>query len=423
MTRDSGSRRRFLAGVAAAGVAATAGCSGLPFGDEQETGGDPPSLPTDAIGPIDRPAWPFPVAVGRSLVDAHESRTRDLLADVPADPDVANAAVAERIGEDRDRVRQRADVDPPDSWPVDILAAWRRRRGDAATVRGAYRAATGVDDGSDLVARRRAIRDDRAALAGELEYRAASVEEAVLAYEPVESLLAECARHVRPHVSYPDDPVADPFGAGKAVGDVERARATATDAAGLRSAFLAERDDASPRWGSLVAAADELDGSVSRTRSTVRERADADLSGTVAQELLTAGERRIDSAVGDIEEASDAGEPATAVAEAGVALAALDALRTAADKVRDGRYREVPTESSVRSAAERARSGVDAAVDGDDPLATRLARPVFETLELVADRIEEGYASPRQTEAELTFAGLYADAVPPAAAFVRERLE
>ncbi|RLM81530.1 twin-arginine translocation signal domain-containing protein, partial [Halobellus sp. Atlit-38R] len=31
MTEEGGSRRRFLAGVATAGAAAVAGCSGLPF--------------------------------------------------------------------------------------------------------------------------------------------------------------------------------------------------------------------------------------------------------------------------------------------------------------------------------------------------------------------------------------------------------
>ncbi|QAU14243.1 hypothetical protein EKH57_17095 [Halorubrum sp. BOL3-1] len=432
MTDSSSPRRRFLAGIASAGAAATAGCSGLPFGDGQEPRADPVSLPSDAIGPTDRPASPFPATVPGALADAHETRTRGLLDAVPTEPSLPNEAVATEIGADRERALGRARADIPDRWSIDILAAWRRRRGDAATVRGAYRAATGVDDGSDLVARRREIRDDSAALAGDLEYRAGSVEEAVVAYEPVESLLAECARHVRPRVRYPDDPISDPFRAGEAVGGVERGRATAADAAGLRSAFLAEGDSASPQWGTLIAAAEELRGSVSRTHSAVRERvggagddssSGGDLSGTVAQELLTASERRVESAVEEVEEAADAGEPATATVEAGVALAAIDALRAANAEIGEGRYREAPTESSVRSAAERARSGVDTAVDGADPLATRLVRPAFETLELLDDRVEEGYAPPRQVTAELAFVALYASAVPRATAFVRERLD
>lgn len=430
MTRGSRSRRRFLGGLAAAGAAVTAGCSGLPFGGETRSDGDRVSLSSDVIGPIDRPAWPVPAATAGSLVEAHETRARDLLSEVPADPDIANAAVAARIEDERERSLQRTNGDPPEGWTGAVLAAWRRRRGDAATVRGAYRAATGVDDGADLVARRRAIREDRATLAADLEYRAGSVEEAVLAYEPIESLLAESARRVEPRVSYPADPVAEPFRAGEAVGDVERARATAADAAGLRSAYLDEEDEASPRWAPLIAAAGGLRGSVSRTRSTVRERADGgasssdeDLSGTVAQELLAVSERRVESTVGGVREAADAGDHATVAAESGVALAAVDALRTADAEVSEGEYAEAPTRSSVRAAAERARSGVDTAVDGDDPLATRLVRPAFETLERVADRIEEGYASPRRTQAELAFVDLYTGAVPRATAFVRDRLE
>ncbi|TKX82493.1 hypothetical protein EXE43_29135, partial [Halorubrum sp. SS5] len=57
------------------------------------------------------------------------------------------------------------------------------------------------------------------------------------------------------------------------------------------------------RWASLVAAAETLDGSVRRTRAEVRRRTgdeaapgDEDLSGTVAQELAVASERRTESA-------------------------------------------------------------------------------------------------------------------------------
>ena len=430
MTGPSGSRRRFLAGIAAVGTAASAGCSGVPFSGETQSDDGRVSLPADAIGPVDRPAWPVPVATAGPLVEAHKTRARDLLADVPADPDVPNEAVAARIGEERERARQRVNAGSSAQSTGEALAGWRRRRDDAATVRGAYRAATGVDERSDLVARRRSIRSDRATLAADLEYRARSVEEAVLTYEPVESLLAESARFAEPRVSFPTDPVAEPFRAGEAAGDVEHARSALADAAGLRSAYLDGRDEVAPHWASLIPVAGGLRGSVERTRSTVRGHTDGgapsvdeDLSGTVAQELLVEGGRRVESTVEDVREASDAGDHATVVAQSGVALAAIDALRTADAEIGEGKYAEAPTESSVRAAAERALSGVDRAVDGDDPLAVRFARPAFETLELVADRVGEGYASPRRTQAELVFVDLYASAVPRAAEFVRDRLD
>lgn len=434
MIRGSTSRRRFLASVAAAGAAAFAGCSGLSFTGDEDRRDQPVSLPADAVGSIDWPASPFPAAVPASLGETHESRTREMLADVPAEPDVSNAAVATEISDERERTRERADADLQDQWPVDDLDAWRRRRGDAAEVRGAYCAATGNDDGSDLVTRRRGVRDDRTALAGDLEYRAESPAAAVLTYEPVESLLAECARYARPEVTYPADPVAEPFRAGEAVSRVERAEAAAADAEGFREAYLDERggpDGTAPRWASLVAAAEALRGSVSRTRSTVRERTgggepldDEDLSGTVAQELVAVSETRFESAVEDVERATEAGDCATAVVEAGTALAEIEAYRTAVEEIRDGEHREDPTEVSVRSAAERARATVGEVVAGDDPLVTRLVRPGLQVFGYTADRIEEGFGSaPRRTQASLAYVDLYASAVPAAAEFVRDRLE
>ena len=427
--RASSSRRRFLAGIATAGAAAVAGCSGLPFTGGEERREAPASLPPDAVGSVEWPASPFPASVPGALADAHEARTRALLDDVPVDPELPNAAVAAAIGDDRERARRRADAELPEGWAVDDLSAWRRRREDAATVRGAYRAATGTDDGAALAARRRAVRRDRGTLASDLEYRAESPAAAVLAYEPVESLLAECARHVEPRVTYPDDPVAVPFRAGEAVGRVERAAAAASDAAGFRDAYLDDRDEASPRWASLVAAAEALRGSVSRTRSTVRERvggeeplADEDLSGTVAQELVATGDLRTESAVEDVRRAADAGEHATAVVASGVALAEVEAYRGAVAAIRDGEHRDVPTEGSVRSAADRAQASVSEVVGRGDPLATRLVRPVLELFGYVADRIEEGYGSVRRSQASLVYGSLYAGAVPAATEFVRERL-
>ncbi|ELZ32725.1 hypothetical protein [Halorubrum distributum] len=431
MTRGSSSRRRLLAGVAATGAAALAGCSGLPFAGGEERRDSPVSLPADAVGSIEWPASPFPTAVPASLAAAHEARTRSLLDDVPAEPELPNAAVATEIETRRERARERANAGLPDEWPVDDLDAWRRRREDAAEVRAAYRAATGNDDGSELSARRRAVRDARTALTGDLAYRSESTAAAVLAYEPVESLLAECARSVRPQVTYPADPVAEPFRAGEAVGRVERAEAAAADAEGLREACLDSWDEASPRWASLVAAAETLRGSVSRTRASVRERVgredpldEEDLSGTVAQELAATGETRVESAVEDVSRATDAGEHATAVVEAGTALAEVEAYRAAVVEIRDGRHRAAPTESSVRSTAERARAAVSEAVDAGDPLAARLLRPGLGVFGYAADRVEEGYGSaPRRTQASLVYAALYASAVPAAAEFVRERLE
>lgn len=430
MTREPSSRRGLLAGVATAGAAAVAGCAAWPLGDGETERGEAVAVPSDLVDAVEWPPAPFPATVPESLAAAHESRARDLLDAVPPDPSLPNAAVAAAIADDRARAAERLGAEPSVPWPTETLAARRRARGTAATARGAYRAATDVDDGADLAARRRAVREDRATLAADLAYRAESTAAAALAYEPVESLLAASARHLVPTVRYPDDPVEAPFRAGDAVGDVERARAAATDAAGLRDAYRDGRDGLEPRWGSLVAAADALEGSVRRTRAKARRRTgeeavptDEDLSGTVAQELAAASDRRAEAAVRGVERASDDGNYAGAVIEAGTALATVEARRRVVEAIRDGRHRGPPTEPSLRSAAERAREAVGEAVDGDDPLAARLARPALSALERVAGEVESGYAGPVRAQAELTHAVLYARAVPPATAFVRERLE
>jgi hypothetical protein len=338
--------------------------------------------------------------------------------------------VAAEVAGDRERALRRLDRDPSDPWPVDALDARRHRREDAAVVRGAYRAATGDDDGARVARRRQAVREDRAALAADLTYRAGSPAEAALAYEPVESLLAECERHVRPRATYPRDPVAEPFRAGEAVGTVERARAAAADPAGLREAFLDDRESPTPQWASLAAAAEGLDGSVSRTRSAVRSGEggpeggdDGDLSGTVARELTAVIDLRVESAVDDVREATDRDAYATAVVEAGTALAELEASRAAAAGIREGRYREAPSASSVRSASERANEAVSEAIDGGDPLTIRFVRPALELFGYTLDAVENGYGSAGRTQARLAYAALYARALPAAAEFVRERLD
>ncbi|MGQ3328364.1 hypothetical protein [Halorubrum sp. FL23] len=430
MTRSDPSRRRFLAGICAAGAATLAGCSGLPFGEESPSDEAPVSLSRDDIAAIERPPSPFPATVPGSIADAHESRARELLDAVPADPSVPNAAVVAKLERDRERALGRLDRDPTGPSPIDALGAWRRRREDAAAVRGAYRAATGGDDGASVARQRQAVREERAALAADLTYRAGSPATAVLAYEPIESLLAECERHVRPRETYPSDPVAEPFRAGEAVGAVERARAAIGDALAIREAHLGGRDDATSRWTSLVAAADGLEASVNRTRGSVlrgdrgpADASDEDLSGTVAQELIAMTDMRVESAVEDTVEATDRGTYATAVIEAGTALAAIEASRAVNSGIRDGGYREAPSASSIRSTSERVREAVREATGGGDPLAIRFVRPAVETVALAADRIEEGYGSPGRAQAELTYADLYVRAVPAATEFVRERLD
>jgi len=422
------SRRRLLAGLGSAAASALAGCSGLPVGDESGPDQPPVSLATDDIGPVAWPESPFPVAVPGSLADAHEARARALLDEVPTEPSIPNEAVAADLGSDRERAASGIDRAVDDPWPLGALAAWRRRRERAATVRGAYRAATGDGDAAAAAERRQAVRADLRAFEADVTYRARSTREAVLAYDPVESLLADAERHVRPTPAYPDDPVGEPFRAGEAVGHVETARATLDDATGLREAYLAERSGTTARWTDVAAAAEALGGSARRTRGAVRESLSGvpsgdDLQDTVARELLRETEWIVESRIDDIDGAMDRGAYATAVVAAGRALAAIEARRAAGEAIRDGAYREPVTRASVRATADRARAAVADIEEAEAPrLAAAFGRPALDRIRYASDLVEDGYGSVVRVRALLVHAVLLARSAPAAATFVAERL-
>jgi len=424
------SRRRLLAGLGTLGVAGLAGCSALPFGgsdDEREY----VDLPPDAAGSVEWPDSPFPVPVPSESAESHRERTEALLAEVPTDPSVPNGAVAEELRSKREHAAERVGEAVDEPWPTDALETWRDRRGEAATVLGAYRAATGEDDAAEVDAARRRTRDALGSLAADHEYRASSRLEAVLAHSTVETLLADCRRRTRPDPAYPDDPIARPFRAGDALGRIERARATYADAGRLRAAYLTERDDPPSQWSALIEASDRLELSVSRSRSTVRGFLDADespfradLDGTPARSLFRRASGYVRAATDDHEERRDDGDEASAVIEAGRALAGVEALRATIEGIRDGGYQQAVSVESVRETADRARDAIAAIEESDDVrLAARLARPAFGTFEYLPEFIERGYTDAARAQGDLAWAELYARAVPPATAFVIDRLE
>jgi hypothetical protein len=422
-------RRRFLAGLGTLGVAGLAGCSGLPSLGSDD-GDEYVDLPPDAAGSIEWPDAPFPVAVPPRLAASHRERAEALLAAVPTDPSVPNGAVAEELRAERERAAERIDDGVDEPWPTDGLDAWRGRRSDAAALLGAHRAATGEDDADEVGSRRREVRSALGSLAADHEYRASSALEAVLAHEPIEGLLADCRRRTRPNPAYPEDPIARPFRAGDALARVELARATLGDAGRLRAIYLSERDDPPSRWSALIDASDRLGLAVSRTRSTVRDFLDVDespfraeLDGTPARALFRRASGQVSAAVDDHEERREAGDYATAVIEAGHALAAVEALRAAIEGIRDEAYRDPVSVESVEETADRARDAIASIESSEDArLASRLARPALDTFGYLPEYIERGYVDAARAQGDLAWAELYARAVPPAAAFVAERL-
>lgn len=424
------SRRRLLAGVGTLGVTGLAGCSALPFvGSDDDR--DYVDLPRDAAGSVQWPDAPFPVEVPSRLADSHRERVETLLAAVPTDQSVPNGAIAEELRSKREHAAERLDEPVEEPWPTDGLETWRDRRTEAAKVLGAYRAATGDNDADEIDAQRRSVREALGSLVADHEYRASSPTEAVLAHAPVEALLATCRERTRPNPTYPDDPLAHPFRAGDAVGTVELARATLVDGGRLRAAYLAERDEPPSQWSALIETSDRLELAVSRSRSTVRDFVDvdespfrADLDGTPARSLFRRASGQVRAATEDQDEFRDDGDYALAVIEAGRSLAAVEALRASIEGIRDGGYQGSVSVESVEKAADRARTAIAAIDESEDiRVAAQLARPALGTFEYLPEYIEEGYIDAARAQGDLAWAELYARAVPPATAFVVDRLE
>lgn len=422
------SRRTVLAALGTAGVTSLAGCSTLPFRD-RDTGADV-SVPADAVEPVSWPDSPFPVAVP-SIPEPHRERTRELLAEVPTDPSVPNGAIAEELRSDRERAGDRLVESVDESWPTDQLAEWRSRRNAAAAVQGAYRAATGEDDAATVTERRQTVRDELSSFVAAHEYRASTPAEAVLVHTPIEDLLADCRRYIRPAPAYPATPVADPFQAGDAVGNVERARATLSDAHRLREVYLTERSETPSQWDRLIETSDRLRYAVGRTRSSVEEFLevdespfDADLEGTAGRWLFSKASRRVTLLADGHESSRDDGDYATAIIEAGRALAAIDALRTTIEGIRDETYQEPATADAITRTAERVQEATAALAESEDRrLAALIGRPPFDTIEYLSHDLERGHTDATRVLGDLTWAELYARAVPAATAFVIERLE
>jgi len=422
------SRRTVLSSLGTIGVITLAGCSALPIGGND--GSEDVSLPGDAVESVPWPDSPFPVTVPTGLAETHRERSRELLAEVPSDLSVPNSGITEELRTNRKQAADMIDDGTDDPWPIERLSRWRSRRSSAASVRGAYRAATGEDDAATVDERRQTVHEDLGSYVAAHEYRVATLTEAVLVYAPIEDLIADCRRHVRPEPAYPADPVADPFQAGDAVGTVERARSTLADARGLREAYLTERSDVSSQWAALIAASDRLRFAVGSTRSSVEDFLDvdespfdADLQGTAGEWLFRQASRRVTSTADEHRRSRADGNYATAVIEAGQALAAIEALRTTIEGINDGAYQDAVSAESVSQAAARAQDAISAFGENEDQrLTTLIGRPALETVDYLSRDIEQGRGSAARIQGDLIWAELYARAVPAATAFVIDRL-
>ncbi|GAB3663482.1 hypothetical protein [Halopiger thermotolerans] len=246
MTDDGRSRlrrRRFLAGLAAGGSVAVAGCSdaALPWEDDAApsfTAADAETLLADATAPTIE--WPAPVRPTRGALEDELERIDALLESVPAsltDDDVPNGVVRNEIADDRDEAREIRDRAGAGSGDSDRAANRYRRlretRGARDAARAAATALTAIDADrarlvADLEAEREAARSTVRDLRAAADYRGGATDagrlRAALYWYRREDDLGG-AGHVLERWSV--DPAASVVDVGDAAGDLEFATATA----------------------------------------------------------------------------------------------------------------------------------------------------------------------------------------------------
>lgn len=387
-------RRRALAGGAAALATALAGCSSLPLGGDEEPqlGFDPEELPQSVVSNLPERPSAYPGPVPDRLTDHHRERAQTLLDDVPTEPSFPNGKISDRLAQERESavetLREGPDAEPT---PLDRLGHWRYIRGTVAEVWGAYHAAAGDIDEATLESRREEIRRDLFGFEAEWSYPGADSVEALAVNHQFEQLRTTCRRYLAPRWTFPDNPTASVFRVGRLVYELERARAELDDLAGLHAAYRESTSttDSGYRTGFSILA-DRLEQIVSVSRKQVAPYLDEDadpsdferdIERLPAAELFTRLQglaiRRID----DVETARDRGNDAQAVVFGGQALVAIVALSTAVAAIRDGRYGMPDSVSAVTQHRETALDALER-TESLEPsvLGTLLARPAWDAV-------------------------------------------
>ncbi|AOW80242.1 hypothetical protein HTSR_1060 [Halodesulfurarchaeum formicicum] len=373
----------------------------------------------------------LPFDLAPDLQEAHRTRASALVESVPTDPSIPNGHIAQQITTDREHVRSRLETEP-DGRPLETLHNRQRTRTRAAELYGAYRAATGNDDGGAVSRRRRESREAWSTVSASIDYEASTPIEAVLVYAPIERRLDRASHESQPQVTYPDQSLSNVEQAGNAFEAVETAIATVESARGIRDQYLETRTNASPQWNRLLRSLRHLEISVSRTRSErldlpenppIDEFDGIELTG-IQRELLHTADRELRYGDDPIRDRRVNGQPALAVLQAGRTLAGIATYEAVTAGIRDGTIPDASTEASVKTAAERAVSAVESLEDGVHPrFQFAVARPALSAYESAVRRLDDAYYDVEDIEASFRFTTVFTHAVAEAVPFVVSTLE
>ena len=411
-------RRQLLGTLGAVGGGSIAGCVSLSKEERSSTVSREVSLSDDAIEPVAYPESPFPVSIPPAVADTHRTRVSELLESVPKDITVPNGAIAQELRSHRQQTADELNQPVAGPWPTTELETWRQRREEAATVRGAYRAATGTNDAETVTTRRETIAAEFHSFLAEHDYQAASAREALSVHNPIETLIARCRELLRPAITYPDNPLAEPFRAGDALGRIELASATLTDIRTLHDTYLLAREETYTHHAELRQMANRLRRAVHRSYDDVeavvnaeKPPFEAELSDTPARFLFDTTRRRAESAKENVDTSVEDGRYATAIIEAAHTLGHIETLRDVYAAIQNGEYQDAVSEESLHTAVTAARDGLTSLETDGQPLRTHIAEPAFFTFNSVLDGLDSTYGGPSRHEAVFRWIATYSQFV------------
>lgn len=444
--RLGGTRRQFLAGLAAVGGATVAGCGDLPWEDDTGrtfTAADAAAVVTDASP---SPEWPVPVVPASSAVDDGIERVDALLADVPDPLDaetVPNGVVRKSIVDRRADARDHR-ADAAEATGDDLYRALRTTRDAREAARAATTTLAAIEDEGTvdaLVAERRDVRSRVRNRLEAIEYGGDDADDerlrAALYYFRWESDLDDAIGRLD-HRRWGVGERSNVIEIGDSAGGLEFASATAAVWDHLADRYEKRTDDPvdlTPVFDDAIGASIERIDAVGFPGQDDEDWYDDVLSVDLDDQFLRnlvweAGQSVADAADG-LNEAVAAGDRGTGLYEAVRFEQAYRAFERIRDRIEDGDLSRPDTADDVRAertAALEALASARESLTGPSLGAYTLAETVQsfgwtdERVRRAADHDPETAVSLLREHTDYARLRAQLEVLPDAAAAVRERL-